>query len=371
MLNAVKALPRKARLLCIIVLLVSTSSVGIITGYSWQTTSIPLEVKEPIEILDYPPAVSLFPGENETLTVTVQNLASVNYSASLDFSLNDTTYQKAYVAFSNKKYTILPGKQTLDAWLTVAPEAPSGTFLITVSVIREGEQVPANESSPSSSAVSDLSPSLTLLGAGARWAAGSGSSALVITWKENWVAHHLTDGAYWGPWPDESLMDNQSLSITSALEQAGFNVEYAGDMPENPNGYDLIVIQAYFAIEPRHEALLRDYVFGGGSVVILSGVPCYFSTYCKDWWPGGGALPEWLGRGFYANDGGTATIIVNNPFGTQFSAGSTVFYSASFSNAATISLNDNVTVVAQWSSGAAFAYTMEYGKGRVYYQANF
>lgn len=180
---AIKALPKKARLLCLIVLLATTSSVGVITGYSWQTTSIPLEIKEPIEILDYPSAISLFPGEKEALTVTVQNLASVNYSVSLDFSLNDTAYQAAYVTFSNENYTIVPGKQTLDAWLTVAPEAPIGIFLITVSVVREAEQVPANELSPSP--VSDSSPSLTLLGAGARWAAGNGSSALVITWKEN------------------------------------------------------------------------------------------------------------------------------------------------------------------------------------------
>jgi len=128
-----------------------------------------------------------------------------------------------------------------------------------------------------------LPPSLVLLGGGAKWAAGNGSSALFVNWKDNWVAHHLTDGVTWGPWPSESTMDTWRFSISYTLEQSGFKVDFAGDIPESLSDYDLVVIFAYWAIEPQHEPLIRDYIFNGGSVVILAGAPCHFTVYCKDW----------------------------------------------------------------------------------------
>jgi len=36
---------------------------------------------------------------------------------------------------------------------------------------------------------STLPPSLVLLGAGAKWAAGDGSSALFVNWKDKWLTH--------------------------------------------------------------------------------------------------------------------------------------------------------------------------------------
>jgi len=366
-----KARWRNIRLLCLIILLASTTSVGIIAGYSPSSESIPLEVKEPIEISSYPMAFNLFPGETEEFNVTVQNLASVNYSVTLDFRLNDTEYQAEYVTFSNKTYAVIPGEQTLAAWLKVSPEAPIGNFLVTVSAIRGGEEAPTLQSSPSPSPELSLAPTLELLGNGARWAAGNGSSALVINWKDTYVAHHLTDGAEWGSWPEESTMNKWSQSIFQALEQAGFHVESAGDIPESLVNYDLVVIHSYWAVEPRHAALLSDYVSNGGSVVILAGVPCYLDVYCKDWWPGSSALPEWLGGGFYVNAGGTATVTVNNPFGTSLLDGDTLLHTDGYSCAALSSPANNGQVLARWSSGSVFAFTNEFGQGRVYYQATF
>ena len=43
-----------------------------------------------------------------------------------------------------------------------------------------------------------LPSSLVLLCSGAKWAAGNGSRALFVDWYDNWLAHHLTDGANWG-----------------------------------------------------------------------------------------------------------------------------------------------------------------------------
>ena len=114
---------RKIRLLCLAILLASTLSVGMIAGYFPSSESIPLEVKEPLEILSYPTAFSLFPGETVEFNVTTQNLASVNYSVTLDFSLNDTTYQTEYVTFSGETYTVTPGEQNLAAWLKVGTNA--------------------------------------------------------------------------------------------------------------------------------------------------------------------------------------------------------------------------------------------------------
>lgn len=153
--------------------------------------------------------------------VTVENLASVNYSAILGFSLNDTQYQAQFATFSNEEYNVVPGTQTLTAWLSVASEAPPGNFLITVNVTRQGEGVPPSQDSPLTLPKISLAPSLELLGNGARWAAGNGTSALVINWKDNYLAHNQTDGADWGPWPEEATMNNWSQSIQQALENTG------------------------------------------------------------------------------------------------------------------------------------------------------
>ncbi len=371
---------RSFRILLLITLLISAISIGILASYSLQPVTIPLEVKDPIKILDYPSGFSLFPGETEEFNITLENLASVNYSISLDFRLNDTAYQAEYVTFSNESYTIVPGKQNLNAWLTVSATAPpaNADLLLTISR-KEDTQIFPPPSNPS-----ELSPSLELLGGGARWAARNGTSALYINWKDNWAAHNLTDGTTWGPWKSESEMENRRFWIADALNQSGFNVDFAGDMPESLSGYDLVVIHAYWAIEPQHAPLIRDYLFNGGGVVILSGVPCYFTVYCKDWWPlrssgaefdgmrfGLGPIQEWFGTRYYGNTGGPATMTTDNPFGTALLSGDLVLYANSYSCAAVMSPNNDTQVLARWDSGSIFAFTHEYCEGRVYYQASF
>lgn len=368
--------------------MVSATSVGVLASYALQLEEIPLEVKEPIEILEYPSGLSLFPGEIVEFNVTMLNQASINYSVTLVFRLNDTEYQTKYVTFCNESYTVVPGTQNLAVWLTVSPAAPHANLLLSISLVRGEAQAfesPAPPSpSPPSSQSTSLSSSLLLLGSGARWAARDGDSALVISWKDNWVAHHLTDAADWGPWPDEAVMNNWSLSIPHALEWSGFNVESAGDIPENLSDYNLVVIFAYWAVEPKHSSLIRDYVSNGGSVVILAGVPCYLNVYCKDWWPyaagwwsyeqgtsSWASTQEWLGSGSYLNAGGTARVSVNKPFGTALLTGETVFYTEGYSAAAVGALTNDTQVIALWDSGPVFAFIHEYGQGRVYYQAAF
>jgi hypothetical protein len=350
---------------------------GIFAGYALQTASVPLEVKEPLEILDYPSNLSLFPGETIAFNITVHNAASVNYTIFLELRLNDTNYQAQYVTFSNENYTIVPGTQALTAWLKTSPNAPPANLQITINLNRNPQTTPT----PSPTPLSELPPVLELLGGGARWAARNGTSALYINWKDNWANHHLTDGADWG-WFPESSMDMWN-EIAPALEQYGFNVEMAGDIPSDLSGYDLVVIFAYYAVEPRHEPLIREYIQNGGSVVILAGAPCYFTVYCKSLslyssysfeYPQTSqndfaSMPKWFGCKQYSNGYGTVRTTSNNPFGTSLLTSDTVFYAELGGYAGVASLDNDTQVIAQWSSGLVFAFTHEYGKGRVYYQA--
>jgi hypothetical protein len=217
--------------------------------------------------------------------------------------------------------------------------------------------------------------SLELLGGASKWAAGSGTTALYVDWKDNWLAHHETDGADWGPWSKEADMDNLRFSVGEALTDYGLKVVYAGDIPENLTGYDLLVIDAYWAVEPKHEPLIRDFVQNGGGVVLLAGVPSYLIAYCKDYWPyrfGGSDLStiqEWFGASYYVNTGGFANVTVNSPFGLPLVKGDTLVEGVGYSCASVVWLSNDSQAVAEWGTGETFAFSHQYGSGRVYYQA--
>jgi hypothetical protein len=106
------------------VILVSAVGSGALGYYIWTRLTIPLEIKEPIEILDYPSKLSLYPGENKSFQISLVNHASVNYYVVLDFSLDNTTYQENYVTFTDEIYKVTPGQQNLTAWLMVESNAP-------------------------------------------------------------------------------------------------------------------------------------------------------------------------------------------------------------------------------------------------------
>ena len=114
------------------VLLTSTVSTVVLAYYVWKTITIPLEVKEPLGLLQYPSQLDLHPGETEEFNVTIQNSASANYLVVLDFHLDNATYQTSYTTFSNQTYAVLPGTQNLTAWIKVAEDAPIISTSITV-----------------------------------------------------------------------------------------------------------------------------------------------------------------------------------------------------------------------------------------------
>jgi len=232
-----------------------------------------------------------------------------------------------------------------------------------------------------------IPPSMTLLAAGAQWAAQNGTQTLFIDWEDNYLAHGNTDGINWGPWPNETDMMNWTDSIYYMLTQAGLNVTLAGDIPSDLSGYNLLVIQAYWACTPSLLAEVANFIAGGGGVVLLSGVPEFFRTYCTSWWTYDlptDPLSENMSQVFacdgnYFNTGGYANVTVDNPFGTTLMSADTLYESAGLSNAGIYNPENGAQVIAEWNPGLyglgdylpAFAYTYQYGLGRVYYQASF
>ena len=352
--------PRKLRAFVALFLLVSAMALGSFAA-AFEPITIPLEVKEPLKILNYPSGFSLYPGENATFEITVENLASITYFIEFDFVLNDTEYQERYVTFSSYNYSITPGVQKLPAWLFIEPAATPSNLTIT---IHEKTDKPLPSPTPGS-----VMPSVQLLGGGARWAARNGTSALYINWNDNWAAHHLTDGADW-QWFSEKSRNAYRSRITTALTQSGFEITYSGDIPSNIGDYDLVVIFAYYAVEPDLEELIRNYISNGGGIVLLAGVPPYFTGYSKTLSTGTDLTPihEWLGCRQYANSGGSARPAFDNPFGTSLSTNDILVTTEIPWCAGVTSLSEDSQPIAFWSSGLVAAFTHEYGDGRVYYQ---
>lgn len=120
-------------------LLLSGIGVGVLANYIWTTVIIPLEVKEPLEILSYPSKLSLYPADTKEFNVTVMNHHSQNYTVILDFFLDNATYQDNYVTFGIETYTVVPYEQNLTAWLKVESYAPPINASLTIDFKRVGE----------------------------------------------------------------------------------------------------------------------------------------------------------------------------------------------------------------------------------------
>jgi hypothetical protein len=367
---------KSTRIKALFILAILFVSTGVVGAYATlQLETVPLEIKEPLEVLAYSSSLSLYPGETVPISVTIEDHASVGYNVSLIFSLNDTAYQEKFVNFNNNFYAIEPGKNNLDASLFVSETAPAAKLELAISITRDLASSPSPTPTTTNHPTYNLTSSATLLGAGAKWAAQNGTSVLYIDWLDNYNAHHFTDGVNWGPyWGNEYLSAIKNATI-QAFSQQGFNVKSVGDVPNDLSSYSLVVFEAWFAIEPKDNQLVRDYLTSGGNVVIIGGAPCFFSTYCKDMWPyqtGGenlSSLQDWFGSAQFVNSGGSANLSVDNPFGTSLVSKNQLYYIDAYGCYALTSMSNDSTVIARWSSGSVFAFTHEYGNGRVYYQA--
>jgi hypothetical protein len=369
---------KSIRIKAVILLAVLLASVAVAVGsVDVQQMTVLLEVKEPLEILASNSSLSLYPGETLNFSVTVVNQASVSYNASLTFSLNDSQYQQQYAIFSNTIYNVTPGTNILDASLYISGTAPAAELELTTGITRDLTSMPTESPNPTTIPTNStiaFTPTETLLGAGARWAAQNGTSALYIDWFDNYNAHHFTDGANWGPYWGVNYLSAMKNATVETLQQQGFNVTCAGDVPNDLSSYSLVVFEAWFAVEPQDNQLVRNYLSNGGNVVIIGGVPCYFSTYCKDDWPyvtdgeNLASLQDWFGSSLFVNTGGSAHLVVDDPFGASILAQNQLYYTTSYSCYAVTSMSSDATVIALWNDGSVFAFTHCFGTGRVYYQ---
>jgi hypothetical protein len=366
---------RSVKAKAIIVLAILLSSTGIMGAYAtFESTTVPIEVKEPLELLAYNPDLSLYPGETLQLSVPVENHASVSYNTRLTFSLNDTGYQEEFVNFSTTVYTVAPSTNNLDAWLYVSPTAPAAQLQLAIGITRDVDASPTPTPTPTPPSIDNFSVSMQLFAAGAKWAAQNGTSALYVNWYDNYVAHHLSDPS-WGPyWREGQLGEIKNITV-NALEQQGFTVTCVGDVPSDLSSYNLVIFEAWFACEPSQVQQVREYLAGGGNVVVIGGAPCYFATYCKDMWPyvSGGenlaTLEDWFGSAQFVNSGGTANLVVDKPFGLPLQSQSQIYRIDAYGCYALASMGNDTQVLARWADGAVYAFTHEYGNGRVYYQA--
>ncbi len=349
-----------------LILIISGS---IFAAYARQSIEVPVEVKEPLEILEYPVGFSLYPGETINFNFTVENHATVNYFQEFEFKVNDTDYQK-YVTFSDHNYSIPPGIHTLNAWMTISLSAPASNFIITINK-KTDTRTPTPSPTPTIQTNSSFTPSLQLLAGGIRWAAQEGKSALYINWKDNYEAHHTTDGVDW-EWWSEARRESCYNLINAILEDSGFEITLKGDVPDDLSDYDVVVIFAYYAVEPHHETLIRDYINNGGNVVLVAGTQSYLVSYSKKLSCSTdlGSIEDWFGASIYLNRVGSSRVAFDNPFDTTL-VSNEVLYTGLSSNAAIGSLSNEAEAIAYWDSDKIFAFTHEYGAGRVYYHASF
>lgn len=124
-------------ILLIASVLVVVTGATLAATYFWASRTVPFSVEEPLTVATYPTTLDTHPGENITLDITIMNAADINYSVTLVFTLNDTTYQQSNVEFSNYTYNIVPGSNPIQAWLKVDRKAPPASMELTIDFLRE------------------------------------------------------------------------------------------------------------------------------------------------------------------------------------------------------------------------------------------
>jgi len=209
-----------------------------------------------------------------------------------------------------------------------------------------------------------LSPSEALMGAGALWAANGGTKVAYVDFYDNVIANpNMTVNPVWLP---------QKNEVISVLESEGFSVDTFASIPDNLTLYNLVYLEAYWALTPADEPTISNYVFNGGGVYIWAGAICYLAYYSTNMNTGQdlSTVEPWFGASSYVNTGGTSYAAVANPLGTSLNLGEPIFACSGYSEAGVTGMSADSQVVALWGDGNTFAFTHEYGQGRVYYQAN-
>jgi hypothetical protein len=151
--------------------------------------------------------------------------------------------------------------------------------------------------------------------------------------------------------------------MATNLASAGFRVQTASVAPSDLSKYAVVICH----VNAPAPAILEDYIGSGGGVVLLEATPYYLGI--QD-------VAEWLGASAYANAEKCEDAVVTGtrPFSTSFEVGSVVAKTSCVweGAAAMADLLQSAELIAKWEiSELVYAFTNRYGRGRVYYQAQF
>ena len=221
-------------------------------------------------------------------------------------------------------------------------------------------------SSETNQPTSKESSSLTLLGAGSRWAARGGVRALYVNWGD-YITAHPND-------PHTSQPRNATQRTSALIEiltRYNMTIESAADIPIDLSPYSVIIIDCYEACHPSNSATISDYLAKGGGAVLIGETPIYFVINDESEVQSQNdvySIHDWLGAELITYDGGQALITENNTLGSKLLINEKVF-TGPWGLPSANYLGGSATPKALWADGGIFAYTYTPGDGRLYYQA--
>jgi len=193
------------------------------------------------------------------------------------------------------------------------------------------------------------------LGQGATPDHSPSASAVALDVSEGSAIYVYYGESVWTPFREELVL--------LWLEEVGFSAE-ACDMRVDPipdlSSHDLLVVHVTGG-RPPETIPFGSFLADGKGIVILEATWFFL-----------GGVPSWAGSSTYANGSGTATAVVDHPFGTAIGLGEAITTEASWGGPAAMrGLSAEATAVARWSNGDLFAYAYPTGDARVYYHAAF
>lgn len=119
-----------------LVVIILVSTMGSVFAYIFYTLNTNVQIQEPLDVTYYDHDLSLYPGQTESFNIEIYNAASLNYTVTLEFHLSNATYQSNYATFSNETYIVVPGDQSLPAWIKITADAPAANVTLAIDLSR-------------------------------------------------------------------------------------------------------------------------------------------------------------------------------------------------------------------------------------------
>jgi len=154
-------------------------------------------------------------------------------------------------------------------------------------------------------------------------------------------------------------------NIDEIMVENGLGIKHFNAIPSDLSDYDLLIVSDNGVCNPTTADYIKNFVQNGAGAIIMSGTPRLLAGNIDDL----SSIKDWFGAGLYGNDGGYATIAVDNPFGTDLLVNNNVDYSIANLSAAVYNLESDAALFSKWSSNGAHSFSYRAGQGRVFYYA--